>query len=173
MESILTLAQQQSNKPISEKNAAKFNQLRDETIRKDLTDLLGAALIDAIIKSPTDERFVNLLDAKEYEDSSGYTRQHLGLRFVLSYFLYARYIGMSDVSDTFTGLVRKNRTESESLSDGRVKMLQNDARDIAVSKFALVKEYLTINSTTYPEWKCGVDRKQFKPNFTTLRKTLR
>ena len=173
MESILTLAQQQANKPISEKNAAKFNQLREETIRKDLTDLLGAALIDAIVKSPTESRFVNLLDAKEYEDSSGYTRRHLGLRFVLSYFLYARYIGMSDVADTYTGLVRKNRTESESLSDGRVKMLQNDARDIALTQFNSIKEYMTENITEYPEWHCDTNRKTFKPQVTTLRKTLR
>lgn len=173
MESILTLAQQQSNKPISEKNAAKFNQLREETIRKDLTDLLGAAFIDAIVANPTENRFVNLLDAKEYEDYNGYTRRHLGLRFVLSYFLYARYIGMSDVSDTYTGLVRKNRTESESLSDGRVKMLQNDARDIALTQFNSIKEYMTENISEYPEWHCDTNRNTFKPQVTTLRKTLR
>ena len=173
MEAILTLAQQQANKKISEKNSDRFNQLREECIYKELTEMLGASLINAIIANPTETRFVDILEAKEFEGLDGYNRKHAGIRNILSYLIYARYIGESDVNDTFTGLVRKNRTESESLSDGRIRLLQNDARDIAVSKFALVKEYLTINSTTYPEWKCGVDRKQFKPNFTTLRKTIR
>lgn len=173
MEAILTLAQQQANKKISEKNSDRFNQLREECIYKELTEMLGASLVNAIIATPTAERFESILNPKEFEGQDGYNRTHAGLRNILSYLIYARYIGESDINDTFTGLVRKNRTESESISDGRIRLLQNDVRDIAVSKFALVKEYLTINSTTYPEWKCGVDRKQFKPNFTTLRKTLR
>ena len=173
MEAILSIAQQQANKKISEKNSDRFNQLREECIYKELTEMLGASLINSIIANPTETRFVDILEAKEFEGLDGYNRKHAGLRNILSYLIYARYIGESDVNDTFTGLVRKNRTESESLSDGRIRLLQNDARDIAVSKFALVKEYLTINSTIYPEWKCGVDRKQFKPNFTTLRKTIR
>lgn len=173
MERVLTWAQQREYKPFSEKNVTRFNQLREECIVKDLTELLGASLVSAIVANPTSQRVLNILDAYNFTGLDGFEKSHPGLRCILSYFIYARYIGESDVSDTFTGLVRKSRTESEPIGDGRIRMMQGEAREIAIVRFALIKEFLELNLAVYPEWNAGAARINFKPRMINLRKTIR
>jgi hypothetical protein len=168
---LITLQQQQQFKPISLNNALEYNQIETETVEKDLTELLGAAMVAALLKAPTSERMLNILNEKEFEDTSGNTVIHKGLTSVLAYLIYARYIAGSSIKDTMTGLVKKNRQESENVNDGAIRVLRQEARDVAVAKFQLVKEYLSMNSNTYPEWECGSNRRQFKPRMINLRKT--
>jgi hypothetical protein len=169
--SILTFQQQTAVKPISDKNSLKFNQIVTEVINSDLVDMLGAAMVTAIQNDSTAERFTNILDSKTYENCNGNNVRFEGLRYVLAYLVYARYIKSSHVKDTFSGMVRQNRAESEFISDGTLRGLQQEAKDIAVAQFKLIEAYLQENSTVYPEWEKGVNRKQFKPRMINIRKT--
>lgn len=170
---ILTFQQQTAVKPISDKNSLKFNQIVTEVINSDLVDMLGAPMVTAIQSDPTAERFTNILEPKTYENCNGHNVKFEGLRYVLAYLVYARYIKSSHVKDTFSGMVRQNRTESEFVSDGTLRGMQQEAKDIAVAQFKLIEGYLQENCQAYPEWGKGVNRVQFKPRMTNLRKTIR
>ena len=55
----------------------------------------------------------------------GYQLKHKGLRYCLAYFTYAEYIIQSQFEDTFTGMVGKNRTETEHATGGQLKHSTN------------------------------------------------
>lgn len=169
--SILSLQQQQSIKPISENNAGKFNQLVVESINSDLVKLLGAPMVTAIKASPTEERFVKLLDPYTFTNCYDNDVTHEGLRYVLAYLVYSRYIGSNSVKDTFSGMVRQNRSESEHAGYGHIKAMQEEAKAVAVAQFNIIKDFLIENCEDYPEWEHGMNRVQFKPRMINVRKT--
>ena len=170
---ILTFDQQQGIKPISKNNASKFSQLLNETINTDLVQLLGAAFVTALKKEPTVARFVNILDSNTYENCYGNDVTFEGLRYVIAYLLHSRYIRSSSSHDTFSGVVKVNRPESENVSDGTLRAMQQESKDIAVTQFNLVKSYLVENCADYPEFEYANASKTFTPRMINIRKTER
>jgi len=169
---LLSLIQQQSIKPISEKNTAKYTQLATEVQGKELRDLLGIALYQDVVTNPTSTGNIALLDGASFVDCNGNTITHNGLRFVLAYLNYVKYIGESFVNDTFTGFVQKTRPDSENLGEGAIKRLQQESKDIALSEWAVIKEYLDVSYLTYPLWICGTSKSIYRPKFSGLRNTV-
>jgi hypothetical protein len=49
-----------------------------------------------------------------------------------------------------TGFVQKQRDDSEQLSDGKIKRLQENCRDIAMNEWAIIAEFLALNANKYP-----------------------
>lgn len=168
---LLTFSQQQAIKAISANNEVKYAQLEKEVEDSDLRDLLGVALLQDLQDNPTDENNVKLLDEYSFEDCNGNTVKHKGLRYVLAYLIYARYIGSSFVNDTFTGFMVKTRTDSELINEGTIKRLQNENRKLALTEWDLIKEYLNLNCDTYTLWISSESKKPTLPKFTFLRKT--
>lgn len=173
MNTLLNLQQQNSFKPISEKTELKYNQLVSETINSDLVTMLGASFVTALKKEPTAERFVKILDPLTYKNCNDNDVSHEGLRYVMAYLVYARYIGGNTVKDTFSGMVRPNRSESENVSYGHIKAMQLEAGNIATAQFKLIENFLQENSSDYPEWERGANRVSFNPRFINIRKTQR
>lgn len=171
--SILTFQQQTAIKPISKNNATMHSQLLVEVLNIDLVNLLGAAFVTALKSNPTDDRFTAILDANNFVNCYGNTVSFEGLRYVIAYLVYARYVRAVNVKDTFNGLVRQNRTESEHVGDATIRAMQQEAKDAAVSQLKLIEEYLTDNSETYPEWEKGLSKKGFRPRIINLRKTYK
>lgn len=181
---LLTLAQQQAIKPISPNWAAitkfqggvtNFEQLQGEVEELELKKLLGPAFLQAIQTAPTQTAPVNyviLLTGGSYENSYDETVAFKGIRYILAYMNFSKYIAESYVSDTATGMVRKRRDESEGLSVGEVKMLQADTREIAMQEWELLKGYLDKNSNDYPLWHCARTSKVYRPKFTGVKKTI-
>lgn len=178
---LLTIIQQQANKPISQ-NWAKnikiiggvtnFVQLQTEVENSDLKTLLGASLLLDIQTNPTDAKYINLLDGKTFANSAGNNIQFRGLRYMLSYMNFGKYVAESHFADTFTGMVQKNRNESTALSSGDIRRAQKDAQDIALSDFEIMKIYLNDNSSTYPLWNCVTPRKPYTVRLTGIKKTF-
>lgn len=161
---------QQRAKKISSNNQDRHYQLVDEVENSELRKLIGDAfLYDIQINS---SNYADLLNGVEF-DYCGNKLKHRGLKFVLAYLVYAKYIGESFVQDTFSGFVQKNRQESETISDGATKRLMQENRDIALSEFKLIEKYLNENSATYTLWEGATSKKMFTPKFHTIRKTAR
>ena len=161
---------QQRTKKISDNNQSRHPQLVDEVENSDLRKLLGDAfLYDIQINS---SNYTDLLTGVEFY-CCGSKLKHRGLKFVLAYLVYAKYIGESFVQDTFSGFVQKNRQESETISDGTTKRLMQENRDIALSEFKIIEKYLNENSSTYTLWEGATTKKMFTPKFHTIRKTVR
>jgi len=169
---LLSYSQQQAIKPISANNEGKYAQLAAEVEEKELRSLLGVALLQDIQSNPTSTNNVLLLDGDEFEDCYGNTITHKGIRYLLAYLNYSRYIWESDISDTFTGFVVKNRQESEMLTDGRRKSLQLTMREIAMQEWILIKDYLDEKYANFTLWNYGNEtKKPYTPRIYGVRKT--
>lgn len=168
---LLPFSQQQAIKKISANNEAKYEQLADEVEEIELKRLLGIALLQNVQKNPLISENVKLLDGTDFVDRNGNTISHKGLRWVLAYMNYSKYLGESFVNDTFTGMVHKKRPDSELISEGATKRLQLVNRQLALIEWEIIKEYLDLNSSEFPLWNCTKSRKPYTPRFTGVRKT--
>ena len=168
---ILSFEQQQIIKKISANNEQKYNNIASEIEEFELKKLLGVALLQDLQNNPATENNIKLLDGDSFENGNGFNIFHKGLRYVIAYLNYSKYIGLSFVNDTFTGFVQKNRNESEPVSDGTIKRLQNEYRSIALTEFELIKQYLTVNYSNYPLFLCVGGKKLFTPQLTNITKT--
>jgi hypothetical protein len=165
---ILTLEQQQSFKPIRyDKN---YTQLAFEVEDLELVNLLGLDLLNYIQKNLLNAEIVKLLDGVEFTNMNGNTVSHKGLRYVIAYLNYSKYIAISDTSDTMTGFVQKTRTDAEVLSSGRIKILQEDNRKIALTAWEAVKEFILV-SGKYPLFRYSSNTKLYTPVIKAVFKT--
>lgn len=173
MANLLSFAQQQATKKISANNSSKYDQLALEVENKELSDLLGVALLQDLQTNPTLARNLLLLNGDTFTDCNGNSIRHRGIRFVLAYINYSRYIGESFINDTFTGFVTKTRPDSELLSEGNIKRLQLENRSIALKEWEIIKEYLDLKTDVYTLWMCTSKRKPFTPRIIGVRKTVK
>lgn len=167
---ILTLQNQQLIKPISKNNTDMYNLMAFEVEQSALIDLLGNAFYTDLLANPTSEYNLKLISGCTFE-KNGQTLKHFGLNYVLAYLNYSKYVSISDVSDTYTGMVQKKREETESLSAGRVKILQEDSRKIAFLYFDMIREWLNIEYKNFPYWQSANEKKLFTPKFIGITKT--
>lgn len=180
MAPLLSLAQQQAIKTISPNWAnyvkttggtTNYEQLALEVEESDLQKLLGAALLQDLQDNPTETNNAILLNGGTFEDCNGNTIKFKGLRYVLAYMNYSQQILESDVADTFTGFVKKNRNEADGLSFGEKKQLMINAREKAMAQWELAKQFLNDNTDLYELWYCGQSRKPYRPKLIGVRKT--
>lgn len=169
---LLSYNQQQAIKKISTNNAIKYDQLAIEVEEKELRAILGVALLQDLQTNPTTIPNAKLLNGGEFENCQNQTIKFKGIRYILAYLNYSKYIGESFVNDTFTGMVVKNRPESELVSEGTMKRLMNENREIAMQEWEITKEFLNLNSTEYPLWNCNNRSKPFTPRMYSIRKTV-
>lgn len=169
---LLNYNEQMLLKEISKKySESKFNLLAFETEITELREILGIEFLNDLQINRTDSKYVSLLEGGSFTYNDN-TLIFKGLKFILAYLIYANYIGKSDVFDTFSGLTTKQHTDSEALSLGRIKNLQEEARRVAMSEVNVMKLYLTVNSTDFPLWNCTISQKQIStPKFSTFKRT--
>lgn len=171
MTTLITLAQQQIVKPITLNNQDRFTQIAYEVENSDLLDLLGIELLQDLQDNPTSANNILLLDGCSYTNGRGNTIKHKGLRFVLAYMVYARYIGESYMTDTFSGFVKKERTDAVSLNEGEIARLQNVSKKMALTEWENVKEYLDLNYALFPKWLYNESTTPYLPKIYGLKKT--
>lgn len=168
---LLSYSQQQAIKKISANNQAKYDQLAAEVEENELRSLLGVLLLQDLQNNPDSVANTALLNGGTYTSGSN-TIRFKGVRYILAYLNYSRYIGESFVNDTFTGMVQKTRPDAELLSEGTMKRLQAENRQIAMAEWELTQGFLTANATTYTLWNCSGTRKPFTPRIYGVRKTV-
>jgi hypothetical protein len=168
---LLTYSQQQGIKKISPNNQIKYDQFAAEVEEKELRSMLGVALLQDLQNNPASVNNVKLLDGTDYVNCINQTIHFKGIRYILAYLNYAKYIGESFVNDTFTGFVAKNRPESELISEGTIRRLVNENREIALTEWEIGREYLTLNSEDYPLWLYSKVKKPFTPRLWGVHKT--
>lgn len=171
---ILPFESQQLIKPMSLNNEDKYNQIAREVESLELDKLLGYAFYQDV--SANQEDYSDLLNGSQFMDKQNNLVYHKGLRYVLAYLNYAKYIGESYVVDTFTGFVQKTRPDSERISTGDIKRLQQENREIGFNAFELIRMFLNKsnenNPKLYPLWNNTSDKKIYKPRFYGVKKTL-
>jgi hypothetical protein len=153
MDKILSFEHQQAVKPCSVNNIEEWTQFRNEVVRSELRRLLGPVMAANITAAP--ENYTDLLEGDTL-DYCGSEIKHAGLRFVLAYMVYARYVTEQHLKDTFTGIVKKVRSEAESAGEGELRRLERGALQIANDEFVLIDMYLCQNATLYPDYKKNI-----------------
>lgn len=128
--SILSYNKLQSIKPCSQNNKALIEQLIKETETFKIQKLLGTCvynkIVDEISSGNISDELQSILDT--------------GLYTCIAYAVYARYIQESALVDTFTGMVAKNRQDSQTASTGTLKNVANEYSDMSMFSFSLVKD---------------------------------
>jgi hypothetical protein len=110
---------------------------------QDLAPLLGEKLFNKLVTVP--EAFEELLSGGIYEyDGISYT--NYGLKMVLAYFAYARYIMFSSLIDTPFSIVEKLNSDSRPAEASAKKTVYALNRDNAFQIWDNVKNYLIRNS---------------------------
>lgn len=165
---LLTYNQQQAIKPISANNEKKYSPLEWEVENSTLAKLIGLPLLQNIQDNPTSAENILILDGDSYV-CGNYTLRHKGLRYVLAYLIFARYVGESMINDTFTGMVQKTRPDSEILSNGALRRQQQVFEEIAMQEFQNIKNYLIEKGNPY----FCKSTNPFPPRMTTIRRTAK
>lgn len=173
MANLLSWAEQQAIKPMSANNSAKYAQLTTEIENNELLKMLGVAMVQDLIANPTTTANAALLAGSSFTNYRGETISHKGLKFVIAYLNFSKYLGESYVADTYTGFVSKNRPDSTILSEGAIRRMQETERAIALTAWDTVKEFLNTNSTDYPYWHAYDEKKVYRPKLVGLRKTVK
>jgi V8-like Glu-specific endopeptidase len=167
--SLLTYSQQQTIKAISANNQSKYAQLEKEVEDNELRRLLGVEFLQDITTHATSEPYKTLVEGGDFENSNGNTVTHKGLQFVLAYMVYSKYIGESFITDTFSGFVQKTRTDSEGISEGTIRRLQEETRKLALTEWELIKEYLNLNTGSFTLWN-STYKKLYRPRIFGIQK---
>lgn len=146
--SILSYNKLQSIKPCSQNNKALIEQLIKETETFKIQKLLGTCvynkIVDEIKSGNISEELQSILDN--------------GLYACIAYAVYARYIQESMLVDTFTGVVSKVRSDSQTASTGALKNVANEYSDMSMYSFSLVKDAIM---KKYGETRNSIDLNKF------------
>ena len=118
--------------------------------RLDLKPLLGERFFADLIANPNTTANALLLDGGDYTYNSN-DYNFAGLKAVLVYYSYARFLENQNVNVTRFGVVHKNNPDvSERVDDKTLMRHVSNAREIAKSYFAEVDLFIIRNSTDYP-----------------------
>lgn len=121
-------------------------------LRPFLGDTFYLALVEDLNASPSLQEFADLWNGSTYQ-YGGETFIQEGLKAMLIYNSYARYLPHSNVQTTATGLVHKVNQYSERVEDKTVSRLVVQARSSAQTIQDRVKCFLDRNNGDYPLWK--------------------
>lgn len=162
---LLSRAQLQGYKQVS--NSVyddKLNQIIGESQFNDLMPLLGERLYYAILTDVEESGGVydDLLNGGTY-DYQGVTYTNVGLRRVLSSYVYARYAMFGDVLDNPFGMTQKlNVNESQPIDYATKKSFFQMNQNEAYNYWLNVEKYLRRTGETLFTQCAGTKPKSFK-----------
>lgn len=121
----------------------------------DLKEVMGSAFYLDLVKdfegSPQLQKYSDLWNGSEWI-CNGKTYRHEGLKTVLIYFSYSRYILNSSQQETAFGIVLKQEQNSEYVSEKTILRKADNAKSGAFAYMDDVIRFLNDNSTDYPLW---------------------
>lgn len=133
----------------------------------DLRPLLNDVLYLDFLKKVNDttapeyQAYQDLLNGREYVHD-GNTLEYPGLKPMIAYYTYARFITKNPVHITRFGAMQKVNDQSEPVDPALLKINVNEARSLGLMYQDQAKEFLDRNIDTYPLWREGRDEKVFR-----------
>jgi len=166
MTALITLADIKTFKALSINTAGlKIDSQINEAQEFDLRPLLGDEfymdLLEDFSASPSLETYSDLFNGVTYTYENE-TYQHDGIKAMLCYYAYARYLNTSNTNSTAFGMVQKLTDDSEPISEKTVSRLVSQALNGAKIYENRVLDYLRRKSAEYPLYKCDKSKRQMK-----------
>lgn len=149
--------------------AKKLDPYILEAQQFDLKPLLGNSFFLSICNDYVNGEFtdyVDLFNGSEWTES-GKTYRHEGLKSVLIYFSYARYVIESATNETAYGVVNKTDQYSQSAEDKTLIRKRDTAYSGAQAYWVDVKRFLDYNYLDYPLWE-NCDKQVNKSRITAV-----
>lgn len=134
-------------------NDDKLNEMILDAQLLDLAPLLGEKLFAAVIESP--ENYDILLNGGIY-DYDGVSYSCYGLKMMLSYFTYSRYVMFSSLISTPVSVVEKLNQDSKPVDVDVRKSVYSVNRDSALKIWQNIENYLVRSEEVlFPKATCG------------------
>ena len=140
---------QQGIKPISANNEPKWEQLAIEVQYAKLKDMMGADFYQDVINNPATTWNAKLIDGGTYTKGT-ITYEFAGLKTVLSFLLYSRYIIEINAQDTYAGFMQNENPNAQHISFGQKKDLKSTMNVQAEKHWADCRDFVCENSTEFP-----------------------
>lgn len=116
-----------------------FDQYIIQAQIDDVAFLLGEKLFNDVMQNPGS--YASLLDGGSYMYNSE-TYYNYGLKAVISYYTYARYVYFGNIVSTSFGMVEKNHQDSRPVNDKEKKERYTKNRESAFNIWKSVENYL-------------------------------
>ncbi|CAB4152549.1 hypothetical protein UFOVP606_15 [uncultured Caudovirales phage] len=133
----------------------KLNTFIQEAQEFDVASFLGDAFYMALendfIAQPSLTIYSDLFNGCSYV-YDGITYRHRGVKAMLVYYTYSRYIANSQSNQTAFGVVAKNNTDSTPVTDKTIARLADQAQAGAEKYKRDLEQFLNLNYTNYPLW---------------------
>ncbi len=164
---LITLADIQEYKPLSsntnsDKKLKPFIQEAQEfELRPFMSDQFYKELLNQFQSSPQfpNSAYDDLFNGSTWT-SGNQTYENPGIKAVLVYYAYARYLNKSNTNSTAFGMVAKNNPDSTPLTEKTLSRLVSEALSGAKAYENRVKYFLDCNSSDYPLYDCGKTNKK-------------
>jgi len=139
---------------LNQNDARQLDPFITEAQNFDLKTQMGDAFFQDVVTNPGEPDNVVLLDGAIYKDDDGNDVEFTGIKAVLVYFAYGRYINGKNAQDTPHGFVNKTGENSAKIDAIEVSRQSKQAQ---AGAFALWRDVITflnsnINDNKYPLW---------------------
>lgn len=126
----------------------QFNKYCREAQEIDFKKLVRDAFYFDILKNAAEADYLKILDPHEYmiDDNTYY---HSGIKTVIAYFAYSRYMMLGPMESTTHGIVVKKTPHSEPADRNSRKDAYYMLRDNAVAVWTEVERYIKENLDTF------------------------
>lgn len=151
---LLTLSDIQAYRAISGNINASERLLPyvDEAQQVDLEPFLGEAFYYDLISHTTQQKYVDLMNGKVYTYGNNSVK-FAGLKPLLAYWSYARFIEGQQLNATSFGFVTKKTEYSEPVTQKTIDKVAANARQVAAKYQSGAIMYLDSNTNLYPLWR--------------------
>ena len=151
-----------NNRQVTQSNyePGKLDESTSDAQVVDVQKLLGVEFYNDIVRNSTTNLNQTLLNGGDYVFND-ITYTNVGLKSVIVFYGYARYILFGSVQDTPFSLVEKETNFSSRVDFEKKKSVSKNNENIAFNYCESVKAFLDRNETDYPLWtnKCFVKRR--------------
>jgi hypothetical protein len=132
-------------------DTTKFNIALAEAIKFDFRGLLGDLFYSlndgAIWQGSVEAKWDQIIDPFEFQNCRNNTVSHDGLKTVLAYFVYARYLLVNEFTDSPNGSVNKTSDFNFPKSFKDVQQFANKYRDMAFDSWSMVHAYICLKGS--------------------------
>jgi len=167
---LITYREQQTIKSIAIDDTAKYNELVIEAQEFELKKALSEPLYNDMLDNIYDEKYQKLLNGDSWI-SEGNKYTHKGMKFVLAYLVYSRWIRRAHVIDSYTGLVQQRSDYAEHISEGTIKQLSSDAYEVAINALNETIAYIKFYQNLYDKYICANSESKYRnPRIWNIRR---
>lgn len=144
-------------------NTGTLNQHISDAQFIDIQKLLGVDFYNDLIRNSTDAKYQTLLNGGEYTYQSN-TYTNVGLKSVIVFYAYSRYILAGSQTDTPFGYVQKTNQNSQEVPQAQKRDISKQNQQTAYNYWENVQAFLNRNESNYSLWEnnCIVKKGTFR-----------